>query len=107
MIYLKKMGDTNGVNINGVITNTNGVNINGVNVSYLGSFINEDVSISCFNSSYIYSDDDIKKQKLSLKSFGELVDNSVITPTYHKPSSEQIEKNRVSVMNEFKRIYKK
>lgn len=102
----EKMGDTNGVNINGVITNTNGVNINGVNVSYLGSFINEDVSISCFNSSYIYSDDDIKKQKLSLKSFGELVDNSVITPTYHKPSSEQIEKNRVSVMNEFKRIYK-
>lgn len=101
----EKMGDTNGVNIKGVITNTNGVNINGVIVSYLGSFINEDVSISCFNSSYIYSDDDIKKQKLSLKSFGELVDNSVITPTYPKPSSKQIEENRVLVMNEFKRIY--
>lgn len=102
----EKMGGTNGVNINGVITKTNGVDINGVNVSYLGSFINEDVSISCFSSSYKYSDDDIKKQKLSLKSFGELVDNSVITPTYPKPSSEQIEKNRVSVMEEFKRIYK-
>ena len=96
----------NKIGVNGVITNTNIVDINGVNVSYLGSFINEDVSISCFNSSYKYSDDDIKKQKLSLKSFGELVDNSVITPTYPKPSSKQIEKNRVSVMEEFKRIYK-
>jgi len=97
----------NKIGVNGVITKTNGVDINGVNVSYLGSFINEDVSISCFSSLYEQTDEDIEKQKLSLKSFGELVDNSVITPTYPKPSSKEIEENRVSVMNEFKRIYEK
>ena len=89
----------------GVITKTNIVDINGVKVSYLGSFKNDNVAISCFSSSYKYIDEDIEKQKLGLKSFEELVDNSVITPTYPKPSSKQIEENRVSVMKEFKRIY--
>lgn len=95
----------NNIGAKGVITKTNIVDINGVKVSYLGSFKNDNVAISCFSSSYKYIDEDIKKQKLGLKSFEELVDNSVITPTYPKPSSEQIKQNRVSVMKEFKRIY--
>lgn len=95
----------NKIGVDGVITNTDIVNIDGVKVNYLGSFINEDVSISCFSSSYKQTDEDIKKQKLGLKTFGELVDNSVIVPTYPKPSSEQIKQNRVLVMKAFKRIY--
>lgn len=95
----------NKIGVNGVITNTNIVDINGVNVSYLGSFINEDVSISCFSSSYKQTDEDIKKQKLDLKTFNEFIDNSVIVPTYPKPSSEQIKQNRVLVMKAFKGIY--
>ena len=98
----------NKIGVDGVITKTDIVDFNDVNdvkVNYLGSFINEDVSISCFSSSYKQTDEDIKKQKLSLKSFGELVDNSIITPTYPKPSSEQIKQNRVLVMKAFKRIY--
>lgn len=95
----------NKIGVDGVITKTDIENFDGVKVNYLGSFINEDVSISCFSSSYKQTDEDIKKQKLGLKTFGELVDNSIITPTYPKPSSEQIKQNRVLVMKAFKRIY--
>lgn len=95
----------NEIGVNGVITNTDIVDINGVKVNYLGSFINEDVSISCFSSLYKQTDEDIKKQKLDLKTFNEFIDNSVIVPTYPKPSSEQIKQNRVLVMKAFKRIY--